>query len=976
MTNPLHTIFPLAAAVAFCTQHAHAQDCPPAHSGRLTVTTGAPFSGNPTCATHWDDDNRPETPSRLVVAGSGSPPYVWLADQWSERLWRGFNGTSGVTFRAIASWDFDGPGPIPEYLVACGDFGFSLSSNSGAAYYDGYSWIELKAPGGFAMSHSYPWDMVVWQPPGADSASKILVMGGEFNRNLEPQNVYANNIVTWDTTMFGFCDAGLNGKVESLAVWESYPGSPDSVVVAVGLFTASGAIPLNQIAMWNGQQWSQPGDGLPGYSGDLGWGKKVGLFDPDGDGPGRPNIVVAYPLNERIAVAEYDGTTWKSYPSLAPGGVWQISTWQPTPESTPKLLVNGSWGVNAPPGLLFEPESNSWVPLIPETDALAKGRNLTAILPLSSGPARPPGDPWILCGWNTSTPLGLDTSNLASFDGAAVSLFPTGFTYSSQTVPKVTSLANWDPDGDGPANPELIAAGLVAYSGTERFGNIAGWNGKSWTAMGASGISGTVSGLTTWCPAPGLPRHLVAGGSPNMVGASSTQLGNLAFMSPTTAAWAPLGSGLNGNVLALASWTPPGSNSELLIAGGTFNSAGLTSLSQIGAWNGTRWTPLGPPSAPGMNGTVNAIIRFDPDGPGSLPEYLVAAGAFTSAGGTPASRIALWNGATWQPFGAGMNGAVNSLLAWDHDNDGATAARLVAGGTFTQADAKPMTGLAVWDGTTWYSLGDFAGGKVSSLISWDTDGSGPATPRLVAGGAFTSVNTDTALRYLVAWDGSAWRLASDSQPAFVVEALQHFDVDGPGPLEPDLVAGASPTTGGRAAFYLAVQQPPIITAQPQSTCPGSESTLRVEAIGNQTLYYMWYRDGIALTEGMQSDGSIASGVYQPELRLSGLDPGETHDYAVRVFSGCKSVLSWLATVNMQGCCPGDLNGDRAVDDADFALFIPQYDIAVCPESTLPPGCTADLNGDKFVDDADFQIFVIAYNTLICPSDALGKGGAR
>lgn len=63
-------------------------------------------------------------------------------------------------------------------------------------------------------------------------------------------------------------------------------------------------------------------------------------------------------------------------------------------------------------------------------------------------------------------------------------------------------------------------------------------------------------------------------------------------------------------------------------------------------------------------------------------------------------------------------------------------------------------------------------------------------------------------------------------------------------------------------------------------------------------------------------------------------------------------------------CPGDLNFDRVVDDADFSLFVPAYNELLCPASPLP--CDADLNGDGFVDDADFAIFAPAYNELICP----------
>ncbi|MBY0111219.1 MAG: hypothetical protein K2Y21_00250 [Phycisphaerales bacterium] len=65
-------------------------------------------------------------------------------------------------------------------------------------------------------------------------------------------------------------------------------------------------------------------------------------------------------------------------------------------------------------------------------------------------------------------------------------------------------------------------------------------------------------------------------------------------------------------------------------------------------------------------------------------------------------------------------------------------------------------------------------------------------------------------------------------------------------------------------------------------------------------------------------------------------------------------------------CPGDLNGDTLVDDADFVIFATAYNILDCADPAMAPGCPADLNADLFVDDADFVLFANAYNELLCP----------
>jgi len=73
-----------------------------------------------------------------------------------------------------------------------------------------------------------------------------------------------------------------------------------------------------------------------------------------------------------------------------------------------------------------------------------------------------------------------------------------------------------------------------------------------------------------------------------------------------------------------------------------------------------------------------------------------------------------------------------------------------------------------------------------------------------------------------------------------------------------------------------------------------------------------------------------------------------------------------AAFSLPNSCPCDLNSDGFVDDADFTLFIPAYNILDCADPSMPPGCPADFNHDGIVEDTDFTIFVVAYNELLCP----------
>ncbi|MBX3437545.1 MAG: hypothetical protein KF861_08650 [Planctomycetaceae bacterium] len=74
----------------------------------------------------------------------------------------------------------------------------------------------------------------------------------------------------------------------------------------------------------------------------------------------------------------------------------------------------------------------------------------------------------------------------------------------------------------------------------------------------------------------------------------------------------------------------------------------------------------------------------------------------------------------------------------------------------------------------------------------------------------------------------------------------------------------------------------------------------------------------------------------------------------------------IYVTSIERMCPGDIDGNQMVDDADFSIFVVAYDILDCLDPAMTAECPADLNGDGLVEDADFSIFVVAYNALLCP----------
>ncbi len=73
----------------------------------------------------------------------------------------------------------------------------------------------------------------------------------------------------------------------------------------------------------------------------------------------------------------------------------------------------------------------------------------------------------------------------------------------------------------------------------------------------------------------------------------------------------------------------------------------------IAMWNGTTWTALGK----GIQGTVNALVYYN--------NLLIAGGSFDSAGGIAVNNIAAWNGTSWSAIGNGVNGPVYALAIFD-----------------------------------------------------------------------------------------------------------------------------------------------------------------------------------------------------------------------------------------------------------------------------------------------------------------------
>src|SRR5205807_1696397 len=106
--------------------------------------------------------------------------------------------------------------------------------------------------------------------------------------------------------------------------------------------------------------------------------------------------------------------------------------------------------------------------------------------------------------------------------------------------------------------------------------------------------------------------------------------------------------------------------------------------SHIAKWNGASWSALSSGLGGGPFAQASAL--------GVSGNDLYVGGAFTTAGGQPATNIAKWDGNNWTPLGSGLNGDVYAL---------AVVKDVYAGGYFTTAGGTAANNIARWDGTNW-----------------------------------------------------------------------------------------------------------------------------------------------------------------------------------------------------------------------------------------------------------------------------------
>jgi hypothetical protein len=377
--------------------------------------------------------------------------------------------------------------------------------------------------------HDYPAPVVRALAVFDDGTGPALYAGGEFDRI---GRVSARNLAMWDGQTWSEVAGGVSGplgtQVDCLRVLDLGDGP---ALYAGGDFVYAGDVRANGITRWDGSAWSALGAGFE-QDPHSGWLRvyDMRVFD-DGAGP-------------RLYVGGY---------FEAPHANFGLAAW----------------------------DGIAWNPV---------GANFTAFFPPGVGAlAVRAADPsTLIVGGTFDEAGGVDVENVARWNGGAwtaMGSLPV-LTYCGFYLPTIGALTEHD-DGSGPA---LIAGGAFG-AGEPALNCFARWDGSAWTLPAAFHIAGSTSFTIV-----AALQAFDDGSGPDLYGAGS-----------------------------FTTITPDGGSE------GVFN--------HVFRWDGTAFSPVGT----GVGGGVDyedarELVVFD-DGRGPA---LYVGGYFESAGDVPARGIARW----------------------------------------------------------------------------------------------------------------------------------------------------------------------------------------------------------------------------------------------------------------------------------------------------------------------------------------------
>jgi len=200
------------------------------------------------------------TDEGIYIVGGGGNRFFdavgTLITPWSFALWDG-NQWSGV------------PGEPP-----CGGISFEeLAASVTGSLLASIGCISL---GDTEWGRTAMWDGVSWQPLASGFNGRVLELavdglsgdayyGGSFTATLGEDPVAANHIARWDGfEWFSVGNGSENGVSSTTSPFSSVTdlAAQNNNLMVAGNFDRAGTVVIDELAFWNGSEWSVPGDGL------------------------------------------------------------------------------------------------------------------------------------------------------------------------------------------------------------------------------------------------------------------------------------------------------------------------------------------------------------------------------------------------------------------------------------------------------------------------------------------------------------------------------------------------------------------------------------------------------------------------------------------------------------------------------------------------------------------------------------------
>ena len=388
--------------------------------------------------------------------------------RWDGAVWTALGSGLDSTGRALAGLH----GGSPDAVLYAGGF-FHTAGEVDAervAAWSGAQWSAVTRQPAFPEEYAVLYDLDVFD----DGLGKApaLYAAGVFG---EAGGVQSRSVARFDGVSWSSPDGGVGGQFVTVRAMEVFDDGSGPGLYVGGAFDSAGSdeIETNNIARWDGRQWSPLGGGVAGF----GTGGVFGLAASDGGFGGAPALFVGGAFTEvddisANLVARWDGQAWSALGSgIDPNDSLVLTVLVVDQPSAigPALYVGGIFqtagGVSA--RSIARWDGRSWSAL---GEGVAGGARALAVYDDGRGPA-------LYVGGTFQTAGGVTAKGIARWNGTAWS--SVGGLADGQILDLAVIQAPFD------EGPVLYAVGLFSFAGGVSANSIARYNGAFWTSLGA-----------------------------------------------------------------------------------------------------------------------------------------------------------------------------------------------------------------------------------------------------------------------------------------------------------------------------------------------------------------------------------------------------------------------------------------------------------------------------------------------------------